>query len=62
MGKSDDAISSDNSQIKISTIESHRATAKALIAAAKESGFVLITGDEKTADSVRKEVLRILVF
>ena len=62
VGKSDDAISSDNSQIKISTIESHRAAAKALIAAAKESGFVLITGDEKTADSVRKEVLRILEF
>ena len=62
VGKADGDLLPEGSQIKISTVESHRAVAKAVMVAARESGFVLITGDEKTADSVRKEVLRILEF
>lgn len=47
---------------KITVIPSFRAVAKSVVSDAKESGFVLITGDAKTADAVRKEVLRLLEF
>lgn len=46
----------------VTVIPSFRDAAKRVVSAAKESGFVLITGDSKTANAVRKEVLRILEF
>ena len=48
--------------VDVTVIPSFKAVAKNVISAAKENGFVLITGDAKTADEVRKEVLRILEF
>ena len=51
-----------NLGVDVTVIPSFKAVAKNVISAAKENGFVLITGDTKTADEVRKEVLRILEF
>jgi folylpolyglutamate synthase/dihydropteroate synthase len=60
--KEDFDTSEIDTEIEITVIPSFKAVAKRVVSAARESGFSLITGDVKTADAVRKEVLRILEF
>jgi len=54
--------SSINADVPVTVLPTHKATAKKAISAAKECGFVLITGETDTAQKIRREVLKTLEF
>jgi folylpolyglutamate synthase/dihydropteroate synthase len=47
-------------ELKVTIFQTHKAAAKRVMDAAKENGFVLITGDAENSRNTRKEIMRLL--